>query len=45
MQNADTRCPELSDVTAKAIDSASLRQLFTSTQMSNLELCLKYAAR
>ena len=34
-------CPELSERTADAIDDASLRELFVSTQMNNLDLCGK----
>ena len=34
-------CLELTEKTADAIDDASLRDLFVSTQMNNLELCGK----
>jgi hypothetical protein len=34
-------CPELSEKTADAIDNASLRELFVSTQTNNLDLCGK----
>ena len=34
-------CPELTENTADAIDNASLRELFISTQMNNLVLCGK----
>ena len=34
-------CPELTVKTADAIDDASLQELFTSTQMNNLDLCVK----
>ena len=34
-------CPELTEKTAEAIDNASLRELFVSTQMNNLDLCGK----
>lgn len=36
-------CPELSEKTANAIDDTSLHQLFLSTQMNNLGLCVKAA--
>ena len=32
-------CPELTEKTAGAIDDASLRELFLSTQMNNVDLC------
>ena len=32
-------CPELTEKTADAIDNASLRELFISSQMNNLDLC------
>ena len=34
-------CLELTDKTADAIDDLSLRELFVSTQMNNLDLCSK----
>ena len=34
-------CPELTEKTADAIDDDSLRELFVSTQMNNLDLCGK----
>ena len=34
-------CPELTEKTAGAIDNISLRELFVSTQMNNLNLCGK----
>ncbi|KAF8691622.1 hypothetical protein AX14_002748 [Amanita brunnescens Koide BX004] len=34
-------CPELTEKTSDAIDNASLRELFISTQMNNLDLCVK----
>ena len=34
-------CPELTEKTADAIDDVSLRGLFVSTQMNNLDLCAK----
>ena len=34
-------CPELTERTANAIDDDSLRKLFVSTQMNNLDLCGK----
>ena len=34
-------CPELTEKTANAIDDTSLRELFVSTQMNNIDLCGK----
>ena len=34
-------CPELAEKTADAIDDASLREIFVSTQKNNLDLCGK----
>ena len=34
-------CPELTEKTADVIDDDSLRALFISTQMNNLNLCVK----
>ena len=34
-------CPELAEKTADAIHDASLRELWVSTQMNNLDLCGK----
>ena len=36
-------CLELTKKTADAIDDDSLRELFVSTQMNNLDLCCKAA--
>jgi hypothetical protein len=36
-------CPELTEKTANAIDDASLQDLFVSTQMNNLDICVKAA--
>ena len=43
MHIAEKNCPELTEQTAIAIDDASLRRLFISTQMNNLDLCVKAA--
>jgi len=45
MNEEDVNCPQLTEKTAGAIDIASLRQLFTSTQMNNLKLCIRDALR
>jgi len=45
MDQEDTNCPELTEKTAGAIDISSLRQLFTSSQMNNLNLCIRDALR
>ena len=41
MDMPENDCPELAEQTANAIDDASLRELFVSTQMNNLDLCGK----
>ena len=41
MDIPENDCPELTEKTADAIDDASLRELFISTQMNNLHLCVK----
>ena len=43
MDDPAKNCPELTQETANAIDDASLRELFISTQMNNLDLCAKSA--
>ena len=40
MDIPENDCPELSEKTADAIDDASLRELFVSTQMNNVGLCV-----
>ena len=41
MDMPENDCPELTEQTADAIDNVSLRELFVSTQMNNLDLCGK----
>jgi hypothetical protein len=41
MDMPENDCPELTEKTAGAIDNASLRDLFISTQRNNLGLCGK----
>ena len=36
-------CPELTEKTADVIDDDSLLQLFASTQMNNVNICIKVA--
>ncbi|KAF8729817.1 hypothetical protein AX14_005982 [Amanita brunnescens Koide BX004] len=43
MDLPENNCPELTERTADAIDDASIHQLFVSTQMNNLDLCVKSA--
>jgi hypothetical protein len=43
MDLPEKNCPELTEATADAIDDASIYQLFISTQMNNLDLCVKSA--
>ena len=42
MDIPENDCPELSEKTAYAIDNSSLQELFVSTQMNNLNLCVKF---
>ena len=41
MDIPENGCPELTVKTADAIDDTSLQELFVSTQMNNLDLCVK----
>jgi hypothetical protein len=41
MDIPENNCPELTEKAANAIDNTSLRELFVSTQMNNLDLCGK----
>ena len=41
MDTPEKDCLELTEKTADAIDNNSLRELFVSTQMNNLGLCVK----
>ena len=41
MDIPENDCPELSEKTANAIDDFSLQELFVSTQMNNLDLCVR----
>jgi hypothetical protein len=43
MDLPDKSCAELSQQTANAIDDDSIHQLFVSTQMNNLDLCVNSA--
>ncbi|KAF8345167.1 hypothetical protein F5887DRAFT_1272241 [Amanita rubescens] len=43
MDLPEKNCAELSQQTADAIDDKSIHQLFVSTQMNNLDLCVKSA--
>ena len=43
MDISENDCPELTEKTAATLDDASLRELFISTQMNNLGLCVKSA--
>ena len=43
MHKQQRNCPELTEETANAIDDTSLQQLFISTQMNNLDLCVESA--
>ncbi len=45
MDIPENNCPELTEKTANAIDDASLQELFVSTQMNNLGLCVKYGLK
>ena len=41
MDILENDCPELTEMTADAINDYSLQELFVSTQMNNLDLCSK----
>ena len=41
MNKSEKNCPELTMQTANVIDDATLNQLFVSTQMNNLALCIQ----
>ena len=41
MDIPENSCPELTEKTADAIDDASQRDLFVSTQRNNLDLCVE----
>ena len=41
MDIPENDCPELSEKTANAIDDSCLQELFVSTQMNNLDLCVR----
>ena len=43
MHKPENNCPELTLETANAIDDTSLHELFVSTQMNNINLCVKSA--
>ena len=43
MDLQEATCAELTQQTADAIDVDSMHQLFVSTQMNNLDLCVKSA--
>ncbi|KAF8330460.1 hypothetical protein F5887DRAFT_1064134 [Amanita rubescens] len=45
MDLPEMNCAELTQETADAIDDNSMNQLFVSTQMNNLDLCVKSALR
>ena len=41
MDLPEKNCAELAQKTADAIDDDNIHQLFVSTQMNNLDLCVK----
>ena len=43
MDLPEKNCAELTQQTADAIDDDSIHHLFVSTQMNNLDLCVKSA--
>ncbi len=45
MDIPESNCPELTEKTADVIDDTNLYQLFVSTQMNNLDLCVKAALK
>jgi len=42
MDMPGVNCPELTEKTAGAIDDTTLQELFVSTQMNNLGLCIRF---
>ncbi len=42
MHIESNKCPELTELTVKALNNEALRDLFISTQKNNLSLCIKY---
>ena len=45
MDMPESDCPELTEKTAEIIDDAALKGLFVTTQMNNLNLCVKYGLK
>ena len=45
MDIAENNCPELTERTANAINEVSIQELFVSTQMNNLNLCVKFGLK
>ena len=45
MDMPEKDCPELIEKTVDAIDDASLQELFVSTQMNNINLCVKFGLK
>ena len=45
MDLEEKNCAELTQQTADVIDNDTIHQLFVSTQMNNLDLCVKSALR
>lgn len=45
MDMPESDCPELTEKTADIIDDATLKELFVTTQMNNLSLCVKYGLK
>ena len=45
MDLPESDCPELAEKTADIIDDATLKELFVTTQMNNLSLCVKYGLK
>jgi hypothetical protein len=43
MDKDDADCGPLIERTAETLDDDTLKQMFVSTQRTNLEVCMKYA--
>jgi len=41
MEKEENKCPELTEQTAEVLDNDTLLNLFVSTQMNNLDLCIR----
>jgi hypothetical protein len=45
MDKDDADCRPLIECTAEILDDETLKQMFVSTQRTNLEVCMRYAVK